>query len=600
MKDNMTGTAGMGTVDAAGDVTRVAGMPAAVRGADAAPGSVSAMDGAAAQQQVPAAPTGADRETNSDGQKIILRVNNLNVYFDLDGHTVHAVRGVSFWVARGETLALVGESGSGKSVTAMSIMRLLDRRIARYGKDSSIDFEGTSVLDADDRTLRNLRGGRISFIFQEPMTSLNPFMRIGAQLMESARLHNPDWSRAEAHRRILELLERVGIAEAPRRMKQYPHEFSGGQLQRIMIAMALINNPDLLIADEPTTALDVTIQAEILDLLHDLQKQMGMAIIFITHDLGLAEHYSRTVCVMKSGEIVERGKIEKVFSEPKHEYTVELINSIPTGTRGPVQGNPEVLVDAKDVKVEFVLEKSFFGKPTKVFKAVKGIDVKVRRGETLGIVGESGSGKSTFGKAVMQMLPYEGGITFEGRDLKGLSKEETRRLQAERQIVFQDSYGSLSPCLTIGEIVGEGLSIHQPQMSGRERIERVLDVLEEVSLPHTALNRYPHEFSGGQRQRIAIARAVILRPKFILLDEPTSALDRSVQVKVVELLCNLQDKYGLTYMFISHDLSVVRAVANNVIVMQQGRMVEYGTSEQIFREPQTEYTKRLIDAAFDL
>ena len=383
-------------------------------------------------------------------------------------------------------------------------------------------------------------------------------------------------------------------------MKQYPHEFSGGQLQRIMIAMALINNPDLLIADEPTTALDVTIQAEILDLLHDLQKQMGMAIIFITHDLGLAEHYSRTVCVMKSGEIVERGKIEKVFSEPKHEYTVELINSIPTGTRGPVQGNPEVLVDAKDVKVEFVLEKSFFGKPTKVFKAVKGIDVKVRRGETLGIVGESGSGKSTFGKAVMQMLPYEGGITFEGRDLKGLSKEETRRLQAERQIVFQDSYGSLSPRLTIGEIVGEGLSIHQPQMSGRERIERVLDVLEEVSLPHTALNRYPHEFSGGQRQRIAIARAVILRPKFILLDEPTSALDRSVQVKVVELLCNLQDKYGLTYMFISHDLSVVRAVANNVIVMQQGRMVEYGTSEQIFREPQTEYTKRLIDAAFDL
>ncbi|MFP5075185.1 ABC transporter ATP-binding protein [Neisseria sp. WLZKY-1] len=510
----------------------------------------------------------------NENKENLLTVENLNVYFDLHNHTVHAVRGVSFKVAKGETLALVGESGSGKSVTSMSIMRLLPEKLTRYGSGSRIVFDGTSILDAGEKTLRNLRGGRISVIFQEPMTSLNPFMRIGKQLMETALLHNKGWSKAEARKRILELLERVGIREAERRLKQYPHEFSGGQLQRIMIAMALINSPDLLIADEPTTALDVTIQAEILDLLHDLQKQMGMAIIFITHDLGLAEHYSETVCVMRNGEIVERGKIKQVFAEPKHDYTVELINSIPTGVREPVQGDPDLLIDAKDVRV--------------------------RCGETLGIVGESGSGKSTFGKAVMQMLPYTGQISFEGRDLQNLSKEETRRLQAERQIVFQDPYGSLSPRLTVGEIVGEGLSIHQPQLSKKERIERVLEVLEEVSLPTSALNRYPHEFSGGQRQRIAIARAVILRPKFILLDEPTSALDRSVQVKVVELLCGLQDKYGLTYMFISHDLSVVRAVSNNVIVMRQGEMVEYGTSEQIFSNPQTEYTQRLINAAFDL
>ena len=541
-----------------------------------------------------------ENTTNTETQDILLRVENLNVYFDLHDQTVHAVRGISFKVARGETLALVGESGSGKSVTSMSVMRLLDEKMTRYGKDSRITFEGTSILDADAKTLRNLRGGRIAFIFQEPMTSLNPFMRIGRQLMEAALLHNKDWNRAEARKRVLELLQRVGIREAERRMKQYPHEFSGGQLQRVMIAMALINNPDLLIADEPTTALDVTIQAEILDLLHDLQKQMGMAIIFITHDLGLAEHYSKTVCVMRHGEIVERGKIKQVFAEPKHEYTRELIHSIPTGVREPIKGDPDVLIDAKDVRVEFVLEKNFFGKPTKVFKAVKGLNVKIRRGETLGIVGESGSGKSTFGKAVMQMLPYTGEISFEGRNLRDFSKEEARRLKAERQIVFQDPYGSLSPRLTVGEIVGEGLSIHQPQLSKKERIERVLDVLNEVSLPTSALNRYPHEFSGGQRQRIAIARAVILRPKFILLDEPTSALDRSVQVKVVELLCDLQDKYGLTYMFISHDLSVVRAVSNNVIVMQLGEMMEYGTSEQIFSNPQTEYTQRLVNAAFDL
>ena len=511
----------------------------------------------------------------------LLTVENLDIRFQLHEKTVHAVRNISFKVAKGETLALVGESGSGKSVTAMSLMRLLPENTTRYGQDSRITFDGTSILDADEKTLRSLRGGRISFIFQEPMTSLNPFMKIGTQLMEALRVHNKTITRKAAHERILDLLNRVGIREAERRLKQYPHEFSGGQLQRIMIAMALLNEPALLIADEPTTALDVTIQAEILDLLHDLQKQMGMAIIFITHDLGLAEHYSETVCVMKDGEIVERGKIKQVFANPTHPYTAQLIHS-------------------DGINVHFTLKHNFFGKPLKTFHAVKNISLAIRQGETLGIVGESGSGKSTLGKAIMQMLPYQGSIHFDGSDLAALSPERARQLKAERQIVFQDPYGSLSPRLTVGEIIGEGLTVHRPEMTKAQRTELVLKVLDEVSLPADALNRYPHEFSGGQRQRIAIARALILRPKFIVLDEPTSALDRSVQIKVVELLRGLQTKYGLTYIFISHDLSVVRAVSDNVAVMQHGELVEYGSADQIFHHPQKDYTKRLINAAFDL
>lgn len=530
----------------------------------------------------------------------LLKVENLDIRFELADKTVHAVRNISFQVAQGETLALVGESGSGKSVTAMSLMRLLPENTARYGKASRITFEGTSILNADEKTLRGIRGDRISVIFQEPMTSLNPFMKIGTQLTEALRVHNKTISRQAARQRILDLLSRVGISEAERRLKQYPHEFSGGQLQRIMIAMALLNDPALLIADEPTTALDVTIQAEILDLLHDLQKQMGMAIIFITHDLGLAEHYAETVCVMKDGEIVERGKIKQVFADPQHPYTLRLIQSVPKGMKPPVEGNPEELIRADNINVHFTLKHSFFGKPLKTFHAVKDISLTIRKGETLGIVGESGSGKSTLGKALMQMLPSQGSIRFDGHDLSSLTPEQARRLKAERQIVFQDPYGSLSPRLTVGEIIGEGLTVHRPDMSKSERTERVLQVLEEVSLPADALNRYPHEFSGGQRQRIAIARALILRPKFILLDEPTSALDRSVQIKVVELLRDLQTKYGLTYIFISHDLSVVRAVSDNVAVMQQGSLVEYGSADQIFHHPQTDYTRRLINAAFDL
>ena len=530
----------------------------------------------------------------------LLQIQNFNVHFRLHDDTVHAVRGVSFELNKGETLALVGESGSGKSVTAMSITRLHPPHITQYGKDSRIEFDGISILDADEKNLRQLRGDRIGLIFQEPMTSLNPYMRIGAQLGEAINAHYPETSAADNYDRCKSLLERVGISEAERRLKQYPHEFSGGQLQRIMIAMALINSPDLLIADEPTTALDVTIQAEILDLLHDLQRQMGMAIIFITHDLGLAHHYAEKVCVMRLGEIVEQGSIKQVFAAPQHDYTIELINASPQGMKKPAAADAPLLLTAKEVHVEFVTERSLFGKARKTFHAVKGIDLDLHQGQTVGIVGESGSGKSTFGKALLGMLPYRGDIRFEGRDLGSLSGKALQKNKADMQIVFQDPYGSLSPRLTIGEIIGEGLLVHQPQLNSKQRQEKVAAMLEEVSLSPSMINRYPHEFSGGQRQRIAIARAVILEPKFILLDEPTSALDRSIQVKVVELLRDLQQKYRLSYVFISHDLSVVRAMSDDVLVMKQGEVVERGSAEQIFNAPQTAYTQRLIAAAFDL
>lgn len=530
----------------------------------------------------------------------LLEVKDLNVKFVTEDGLVNAVNGVNFTLNQGETLALVGESGSGKSVTSMSIMRLLPKNITRYDKGSSIVFDGISILEVSEKELQSLRGKRIGMIFQEPMTSLNPYLTIGTQLIEAATTHNPNISQAQASSQAVELLTKVGIREPQRRLKQYPHEFSGGQLQRIMIAMALTNKPDLLIADEPTTALDVTIQAEILDLLRALQAEMGMAIIFITHDLGLAEHYSDKVCVMRHGQIVERGDIKEVFNNPSHDYTVELINSTPKGMKEPVADDAKVLLDVQDVKVKFVLESNFFGKPTKIFEAVKGISIQVKEGETLGIVGESGSGKSTLGKAIMQMLPYAGKISFDGKDLDKLSKAEQKSLKAKRQIVFQDPYGSLSPRLTVGDIIAEPLTVHEPHLSKEERTKRVLAMLDEVAMPHSTLNRYPHEFSGGQRQRIAIARAMILNPKFVLLDEPTSALDRSVQVKVVELLRNLQKKYGLTYLFISHDLAIVRAMSNNVIVMQQGEVVEYGNAEQIFHNPKEEYTKKLLEATFNL
>jgi len=537
---------------------------------------------------------------NNPANPLLLRITDLDVSFHINDDTVHAVRGVSLDLHKGETLALVGESGSGKSVTAMSIVRLHPPHITAYGSNSRIEFDGVSVLDADEKTLRRLRGNRIGMIFQEPMTSLNPYMRIGEQLGEAISAHHPETAAADIHTRCKTLLERVGINDVERRLQQYPHEFSGGQLQRIMIAMALINEPDLLIADEPTTALDVTIQAEILDLLHDLQRQMGMAIIFITHDLGLAHHYAENVCVMRLGEIVEQGSIKQVFAAPQHAYTIELINAKPEGMKAPVAADAPLLLSAKNVHVEFVTERSFFGKPRKTFHAVKGIDLDLHRGQTVGIVGESGSGKSTFGKALLHMLPYRGDIRFETHDLGSVGGKDLQKLKADMQIVFQDPYGSLSPRLTIGEIIGEGLLVHQPQLNSKQRQEKVAAMLEEVSLSPSMINRYPHEFSGGQRQRIAIARAVILEPKFILLDEPTSALDRSIQVKVVELLRDLQQKYRLSYVFISHDLSVVRAMSDDVLVMKQGEVVERGSAEQIFNAPQTEYAQRLMRAAFDL
>ncbi len=539
-------------------------------------------------------------EMNNNSQPI-LEVKNLSITFPTEVREVHAVKGVSFSISKGQTLALVGESGSGKSVTAMSIMQLLPPRGTIYGKDSSIIFEGKEMLNASEKFLITQRGDRIAMIFQEPMTSLNPYLTIARQLTEVLEVHK-GMSYKEAFARSVELLELVGIKDAARRLKTYPHEFSGGQLQRIMIAMALANEPDLLIADEPTTALDVTIQAEVLELLKELQAKMNMAILFITHDLGVAKHFCDNVCVMRHGEIVESGEIEDVFLNPKHEYTLKLLNSIPKGMKEKIEiDGDESLITGKDVWVKYPVKTNIFGTVTKTFDAVKGISLDIKAGETLGVVGESGSGKSTLGRAMVQLLETEGNITFEGQAINGLSNDDMRPLREDMQIVFQDPYGSLSPRLTVGEIIAEGLYVHRPELSKQQRLERVKEVLIEVEMdPILSINRYPHEFSGGQRQRIAIARAIILEPKFILLDEPTSALDRSVQVTVVELLRKIQKKHKLAYMFISHDLAVVKAMSDYVLVMKDGVVVEKGTATQIFENPQTDYCKRLIDAAFEL
>lgn len=534
-----------------------------------------------------------------DNSNKLLEVKDLAVTFELDIEKVEAVKGLSFSLDKGETLALVGESGSGKSVTAMSLVKLLPDNITKYGEKSQVLFAGENLLKADESKLRSIRGNRIGMIFQEPMTSLNPYIKIRKQIREALRAHN-DISVAESEVKVIELLKLVGIDKAEKRMDSYPHEFSGGQLQRIMIAMALINQPDILIADEPTTALDVTIQAEILDLIKDLQAKLGMAVIFITHDLGLAEHYADKVCVMRYGEIIETGAIKQVFANPTHLYTKELLDSTPKGMKQAVSEDAPILMQANNISVSFPVKFSLLGKTLKHFDAVKNISFDIKQGQTLGVVGESGSGKSTLGKAVLQMLNHKGEVDFLGKNLNKLNKKEFNALKANMQIVFQDPFGSLSPRFTIGEIISEGLSVHYPKLTRAQKAEKVKKVLQEVAMDANCINRYPHEFSGGQRQRIAIARAVILEPKFILLDEPTSALDRSIQVKVVELLRDLQKKYNMSYMFISHDLSVVRAMSDTVLVMKQGEVVERGTAEQIFHNPQTDYCKTLIDAAFDL
>lgn len=525
----------------------------------------------------------------------ILNVKDLNVRFRQDGAVIHAVRGVSFDVRRGETVALVGESGSGKSVTALSTVDLLP---GSAETDGSVTYSGAELVGASEAELRRVRGNDISFIFQEPMTSLNPLHTLDRQLAESLQLHqNISGKAAEA--RIIELLNEVGIVEPEKRLKSYPHQLSGGQRQRVMIAMALANNPELLVADEPTTALDVTIQAQILELLADIQRERGMSMLFITHDLGIVRRFADRVCVMKDGEIVERGETKTIFDNPQHGYTQMLLSAESTGHPDPVPVGAETIAETDALRIWFPIQRGLLKRTVGHVKAVNAATLAVRAGETVGIVGESGSGKTTLALAIMRLISSEGPVIFQGRNIQGLKSKELRPLRADMQIVFQDPFGSLSPRMTVEEIISEGLTIHNIDPD-RDRRDMVAEIMDEVGLDPDTMYRYPHEFSGGQRQRIAIARAMILRPKLVVLDEPTSALDMTVQVQIVELLRNLQKKYGLAYLFISHDLKVVRALSHKVIVMKRGDVVEQGDVAQVFDTPQTDYTRELMAAAFDV
>lgn len=523
----------------------------------------------------------------------ILQVKNLTVSFRQDGRLTQAVKGVSFRVERGETVALVGESGSGKSVTALSTVDLLGGAAEVTG---SVNYEGREMIGAPEAELRRVRGNDISFIFQEPMTSLNPLHTLEKQLRESIELHQG--LRGEAVReRIIDLLERVGIRDAESRLGAYPHQLSGGQRQRVMIAMALANGPDLLIADEPTTALDVTIQAQILDLLADLKRDMNMSLLFITHDLGIVRRFADRVCVMQQGEIVEQGLTAEIFANPRHPYTRKLLAAESTGLPDPVPDGAQVVAETENLRIWFPIQRGLLRRTVGYVKAVNDATISVRQGETLGIVGESGSGKTTLALAIMRLIQSEGRIAFLGRDLQNLTEKRLRPLRGDMQIVFQDPYGSLSPRMNVAEIIAEGLSVHGVT-KGADKDTLVCQIMEEVGLDPAVRFRYPHEFSGGQRQRIAVARAMILQPKLVVLDEPTSALDMTVQVAIVDLLRALQRRHGLAYLFISHDLKVVRALSHNVIVMKQGDVVEAGPAQQIFEAPKTEYTRELMDAAF--
>ncbi|MDE4915697.1 ABC transporter ATP-binding protein [Methylobacterium sp. 092160098-2] len=526
----------------------------------------------------------------------LLAVEDLSVAFRArEGETV-AVDGVSFAIRRGETLALVGESGSGKSVTALAILRLLDGSARQDGR---ILFKDRDLAQLPERAMRDVRGADITMVFQEPMTSLNPLHTIERQIGEVLDLHRGLSGKA-ARRRILELLDLVGLRDAERRMGAYPHELSGGQRQRVMIAMALACEPDLLVADEPTTALDVTVQAQILALLADLQKRLGMAMLFITHDLGIVERIADRVCVMLKGRIVEAGATKAVFADPQHEYTRRLIASEPKGRANPVPADAAPLLEAGPLKVWFPLKSGLLRRVTGHVRAVDGVSLRVRTGETVGVVGESGSGKTTLGLALLRLTRSEGPIVFLGQAIDGFGVAQMRPLRKDMQVVFQDPYGSLSPRMSVADIVAEGLVVQGAARSRAERRAVVAKALTDVGLDPAAMDRYPHEFSGGQRQRIAIARAMVLNPRFVVLDEPTSALDRSVQAQIVTLLRDLQRERGLAYLFISHDLKVVRALANYVIVMQNGHVVEEGPAESIFANPQTPYTRALFKAAFAL
>jgi len=526
----------------------------------------------------------------------VLEIEGLDVRFDTPDGEVHAVRAVDLTVHAGETLAIVGESGSGKSQMVLAALGLLAANGRAAG---SVRYRGSELLGLPSRALNRYRGAKLSMIFQEPMTSLDPHYRIERQIAEPL-VHHRGMTRRAARPRVLELLELVGIPDAEDRLRAYPHELSGGQRQRVMIAMALANEPDLLIADEPTTALDVTIQAQILDLLASLQTRLGMAVVFITHDLGIVRRIAQRVVVMNEGRVVEQGPTARIFSAPREAYTKMLLAAEPTGSKAPVPADRAVLLEGRGLRVTFAARRGLFGKRPLDFTAVDGITLQLRQGQTLGVVGESGSGKTTLGRALLRLLPSDGEIRFAGEDIQGWSLNKMRALRKNLQLVFQDPYGSLSPRMTVGEIVTEGLLVHEPGLSSKDRDRRCGEVLEEVRLDGAARNRYPHEFSGGQRQRIAIARALILKPKVIVLDEPTSALDRSVQKQIIDLLRELQATHGLSYIFISHDLAVVRVLADEVLVMKDGRCVEQGTTEAIFEAPREAYTRALLAAAFDL
>jgi len=535
---------------------------------------------------------------NLRAQGQLISVDDLSVDFRGGGNLTHAVRHVSFDIGNAETVALVGESGSGKTVTALSILRLLPYPSACH-PSGKILFKGENLLALPAGALRQVRGNKISMIFQEPMTSLNPLHTIEQQVGEVLKIHRGLSDRA-ARERVLDLLDKVGIDDPKGRLACYPHQLSGGQRQRVMIAMALANEPDLLIADEPTTALDVTIQAQILDLLAKLKAEFNMAMLLITHDLGIVRKMADRVCVMNNGEIVERGATRDIFASPQHPYTKHLLASEPKGSPPPANAKAKIILEAKDLRVWFPIRRGFLRHTVGYIKAVDGIDLAVKEGQTLGVVGESGSGKTTLGLALLRLVSSDGPIVYLGNRIDGYDSKRMRPLRRHMQIVFQDPYGSLSPRLSVGQIIEEGLQIQAPGLSQAERSTRVSRALKEVGLDPAFRDRYPHEFSGGQRQRIAIARALVLEPKFLILDEPTSALDVSVQAQIVDLLRDLQRRHKLAYLFISHDLKVVRALANSIIVLRYGKVVEQGSAQTVFAKPKTDYTKALLAAAFEL
>ena len=528
----------------------------------------------------------------------LLSVRDLSVTFGHGDREMLAVDRVSFDIRKGETLALVGESGSGKSATALSIMKLLPYPSAAH-PSGAIMFKGQDLMRLSDREIRRHRGGDITIVFQEPMTSLNPLHTIEKQLGEILLLHSGVTGKA-AKARMVELLALCGIPDPASRLNSYPHQLSGGQRQRVMIAMALANEPDLLIADEPTTALDVTVQAQILQLLKDLQSRLGMAILFITHDLGIVRRIAERVCVMKQGKIVEQGSVEQVFKAPQHPYTRELLAAEPKGEPAPLNPRGEVMIRSDDLKVWFPIKRGVLRRIVGHIKAVDGISVEVRKGETLGVVGESGSGKTTLGLAILRLISSNGPVVFMGHTIQGLKFKEMRPYRRNMQIVFQDPYGSLSPRMSVSDIIEEGLWVHHPNLAPAEHERRVVAALTDVGLDPQTRFRYPHEFSGGQRQRIALARALVLEPTFIVLDEPTSALDMLIQSQMVDLLRDLQKRRDLTYMFISHDLRVVAALASHLLVLRNGKMVEEGAAADLFKNPKSDYTRALFAAAFKL